>query len=158
MKSCAISRRATVLGWKRWALAVCLVQAAGHRPCSAPLSGMPLGIVVVVVVDVVAPCAVVIAPRPPSSSRRAFPLCPSPSSHAVVVIAIRRRRHRRSVVVSPCPAPLCTIAALSCRCRTAGSAVVVSLRRLRRRAVGRHRRGATGRRCRFVFASPGLPL
>ena len=52
MKSCAISRRVTVLGRKQWALAVCLVRAAGHRPCSAPLSGMPLGIVVVVVVGV----------------------------------------------------------------------------------------------------------
>ena len=38
-----------VLGRKRWALAVCLVQAAGHCPCRVPLSGMPLGIVVVVV-------------------------------------------------------------------------------------------------------------
>ena len=38
-----------VLGQKWWALAVCLVQAAGHRPCSAPLSSMPLGIIIVVV-------------------------------------------------------------------------------------------------------------
>ena len=32
--------------------AVCLVQAAGHHPCSAPLSRMPSGIVIVVIVAV----------------------------------------------------------------------------------------------------------
>ena len=93
--------------------------------------------------------------------RRAVPSCHAP------------RRHRTPsslspcVVVSPRPALLCTVAALSCHCRAAGSAVVVSLRcrlppssllcRLHRRAVGCCRRGAIGRRRRTVFASPGPP-
>ena len=109
MESCAISQRATVLGRKWWALAVCLVQAAGHRPCSVPLSGMPLGIVGV---RCCCCCRTV---------RCCYRTAPA------VVVAMHHR-HRRSVVVSPRPALLCTVAALSCRCRTAGSAVVVSLR------------------------------
>ena len=112
-----------VLGQKWWVLAVCLVWAAGHCPCSVLLSSMPLGIVVVV-----APCTVIIALRLPSSSRCALLPCPSPLSHAVVIIAMRHCHcHRRSVVVSPCPALLCTVAALSCCCCAAGSATVVSL-------------------------------
>ena len=52
----------------------------------------------------------------------------SSSPCVVIVIAMRRRRHR-SIVVLPCPALLCTVAALSCHCCAAGSAVVVSLHR-----------------------------
>ena len=92
-----------------------MVRAAGHRPCSAPLSGMPLGIVVVVVVVrcrrrrrtvhcryrtapavVIAPCLLAVPSRRAPRRRRT----PSSSSHAVVVVAMRRRR-RRSVVVAP---------------------------------------------------------
>ena len=44
LKSCAISRRATVLGRKRWALgdlrAVCLVRATGHRHRAPSLSSL----------------------------------------------------------------------------------------------------------------------
>ena len=73
---------------------------------------------------------------------------PSSSSPCVVIVVVV------VVVVSPRPALLCTVAALSCRCRAAGSAAVISLRR---HAVGRRRHGAIGHRRRTVFASPGPP-
>ena len=155
MKSCAISWRATVLGRKRWALAVCLVWAAGHCPCSAPLSGMPLGIIVVVIV-VRCHC-------------RCRCTLSSSSSHRALLLLHRARRRRRHPSLSsslrrrlaaPCAVVhrCCTVVLLSrcwIRCRRLPPSSL--LRRLRRRAVRCRCRGAIGcRRC-TVFALPGPP-
>ena len=98
----------------------------------------------------------------------AFSPCPSPSSHAVVVVTMRcrRRRHASSSLSLHChlAAPRavvhhrCTVMPLSRRwihrCRLPPSSLLC---RLCCRAVGRHCRGAIGRRRRTIFASPGLP-
>ena len=124
-----------------------MVRAAGHCPCSAPLSGMPLGIVIVGVCCRCRRCtmhccyhtapAVVVAP-----CLLAVPLA---------VIAHHRCRHHlaapRAVVHHRCtvmPLSRCWIR----HCRLPPSSL---LRHLRHRAVG-HRR-----HCHTVFALPGLP-
>ena len=103
MKSCAISRRATVLGWKRWALAVCLVRAAGHHPCSVLLSGMPLGIVVVIIgVRCCHRCALLL-----------LLLSSSSSSHRALSLSYCTRRHCRAVPSCCAPRRRCTLSLLS---------------------------------------------
>ena len=146
MESCAISRRATVLGRKRWVLAVCLVRAAGHCPCSAPLSGMPLGIVVVVVcchcrhrtvhchyrtmpAIIVALCLLAVPLAVVACRRHRRHASSSSSSPCIIVVVITMHHCRRSVIILLCPVLLCTVTALLCRCHAAGSAIVVSLRR-----------------------------
>ena len=130
-----------------------MVRAAGHRPCSAPLSGMPLGIVVVVV-GVCCRCC------------RHTVRCHYRTAPAVVVtpclpavpLAIVVRRHRRCLAAPHAIVHRrCTVVPLSRRwIRRRRLPPSSLLRHLRRRAVGRRRHGATGRRRRFVFASPGL--
>ena len=127
LKSCAISRRATVLGRKWWVLGdlrvVCLVRATGHRCCGATClralsssSSSPRAVVITQCAVVVAPCPLavfsgIIACRRHHCHRLRCTLsCRLATPRAVV--------HRR-----------CTVVPLSCRCRAAGSAAIVSLRR-----------------------------
>ena len=141
MESCAISQRATVLGQKWWVLAVCLVRAAGHRPCSVPLSSMPLGIVVV---------GVCCCRRCHGSSlsllccRLATP-CAIVHHHCTVMPLSRRWIRCR------CLPPL----SLLCRRHLPPLSL---LHHLRCCTVRHCCRGAIGCHRRTIFASPGPPL
>ena len=133
--------------------AVCLVQAAGHHPCGAPLSHMPSGIVVIII-TMHRPC-----PRHTVPFVIAVPLCifialcPLALLHTVVIVAspwviiiIAPFHHTPSVVClrhPTAPSRLCTlllsldiiviitspciiiVTALSCHCRGRAHFLVV---------------------------------
>ena len=149
-----------------------MVRAAGHRPCSVPLSGMPLGIIVVVVsvrccrhrrtvrccyrtvrcCYRTAPAVVIACHRRCCHASSSFSLCCHLAAPRAIV-------HRRCTVV---PLSCCWI---RCRClpplsllRRCHLPPLSLLHHLCRCAVGRCRCGAIGRHHCTVFASPGPPL
>ena len=144
-----------------------MVRAAGHRPCRAPLSGMPLGIVVVVVsvrcryrtapAVVVAPClpavplAVVARCRRrchASSSRRALRHC-APSLHCRAVVAPLDLPSSSPSIVVTAPSP-----SLRCRASSPWCHWVSSSHRL-------HIAGPVAiavRHCRALYPSLCTPL